>query len=80
MTWVVVDTNVLVSALLSRTGNESAVLALLRSGLLRPVFSPEVMAEYREVLNRIRFDRLSADVNELLGLIVGSGKLIEPSG
>jgi putative PIN family toxin of toxin-antitoxin system len=59
MTRVVLDTNVVVSALLARHGNEARVLRLLLTGVLQPCVSEDVLAEYTDVLHRSKFKNLS---------------------
>jgi len=51
----VIDTNVLVSALISPSGNEALLLLAVKQGLVRPCFSHAVLKEYSEVLTRPRF-------------------------
>jgi putative PIN family toxin of toxin-antitoxin system len=58
MTSVVVDTNVLVSALLNERGAEAAVLALIVAGKLIWCVSEATVAEYDSVLNRSKFQHL----------------------
>jgi len=58
MTRVVVDTNVLVSALLSEHGAEATVLDYLTSGRLYWCVSDAILAEYAEVLSRPKFARI----------------------
>jgi putative PIN family toxin of toxin-antitoxin system len=60
---IVVDTNVLVSALLSPFRAPARVLDLVLVGEVQPVFDDRMMAEYREVLHRPKFafDRRSVD-------------------
>jgi len=48
----VIDTNVLVSALISPSGNEALLLLAVKQGLVRPCFSHAVLKEYSEVLTR----------------------------
>lgn len=50
--YAVIDTNVLVSALLSNNANAATVQLLERLflGEMVPVYSKEIMCEYREVL------------------------------
>ena len=55
MTRVVIDTNVLVSALLTDRGAEASVLDFVASGQLLWCVSEAVLAEYRLVLNRPKF-------------------------
>ncbi len=52
MTKVVIDTNVLVSAILTPQGNEARVLDLIAAGKLTWCLSEPVLAEYRRVLLR----------------------------
>ena len=79
--YAVIDTNVLVSALLSK--NESAatvqVVAQLLAGKITPVYSNEVIAEYREVLSRKKFKFPAEQVNYLLGSIEKFGILVAPT-
>ena len=58
MTRVVVDTNVLVSALLKERGAEAAVLDLLVAGKLYWCISDALLTEYREVLCRPKFAKI----------------------
>lgn len=53
---VVVDTNVLVSAALKETGAPAQVIAAIGQGRLEPLVSRAILAEYREVLSRPRFN------------------------
>lgn len=52
---IVLDTNVLVSALLSPHGPPAQILALTLAGELTAAYDPRLMAEYREVLRRREF-------------------------
>jgi hypothetical protein len=58
MTRVVVDTNVLVSALLSERGAPSTVLALIVEGQLIWCLSEVMVAEYASVLSRPKFQHI----------------------
>ena len=59
--YAVVDTNVLVSALLTKNDDAATVQVLRKifAGDVIPLYSIETMAEYREVLARrkFRFDK-----------------------
>ncbi|MBK8209209.1 MAG: putative toxin-antitoxin system toxin component, PIN family [Rhodospirillales bacterium] len=46
----VLDTNVLVSGLISPGGNEALIMLAIHQGLLRPCFSEDMLEEYGEVL------------------------------
>ena len=79
--YVVIDTNILVSALLSK--NESAatvqVMVQLLAGRITPVYSNEVISEYREVLSRKKFKFSPKQINCLLSAIEKFGILVDPS-
>lgn len=79
--YAVVDTNVLVSALLS--GNETAatvqIVANLIAGKIIPVYSTEIMQEYREVLSRPKFKFSAEMISYLLSAIDKYGILVEPA-
>jgi putative PIN family toxin of toxin-antitoxin system len=53
----VLDTNVLVSALISPGGPSAALLLELRAGAFELIASPTLLAELREVLGREKFRR-----------------------
>ena len=53
----VLDTNVLVSALISPGGPSAALVLELRAGAFELVASPTLLAELREVLGREKFRR-----------------------
>jgi putative PIN family toxin of toxin-antitoxin system len=52
---VVIDTNVLVSALWSDFGNPSRIIKLMPKRIV-PCFNDTILLEYIEVLNRPKFD------------------------
>ncbi|MBO4447217.1 MAG: PIN domain-containing protein [Bacteroidales bacterium] len=69
--YAVYDTNILVSALLSRKPDSAVVLALetLLSGEVTPLYNDEILAEYDDVLHREQFkfpeDLVSGVVNQI---------------
>lgn len=65
----VVDTNVLVSALLRPASPPGAVLQGIGQLRLTPVACAAIIAEYAGVLGRTRFGFDPADIRELLALI-----------
>ncbi len=79
--YAVIDTHILVSALLS--GNDSAttvqVVERLISGEIIPVYSVEIINEYREVLNRKKFKFPKAAVEYLLSAIEKYGIFVNPT-
>lgn len=56
MTCSVIDTNVLVSALMSRHGDSATVRVMnaVFDGVIVPLYTPAITSEYREVLHRPR--------------------------
>lgn len=63
---VVLDTNVLVSTLLTPYGPSARVLDAILAGILIPVFDDRILREYEEVLGRSRFGFDAKDVKALL--------------
>ena len=77
----VIDTNVLVSAFWTKNAHSPTVRiasAILRN-VFTPLYSPEIIAEYREVLMRSHFCFDTEDVNALIERIVRNGELVEPA-
>ena len=79
--YAVIDTNVLVSALLSSHENAATVQVVSRlfSGDVIPVFSDDILAEYNEVLRRKKFNFSEDVVRTLLDTITSIGESITPS-
>ena len=63
---VVLDTNILVSALWKPDGLEAELVRLTLSGMLVPCVSDELWAEYVEVLSRVKFAKLRGAADSLL--------------
>lgn len=79
--YAVIDTNVLVSALLSSKDDTATVQVLGKviTGEIIPVYSNVITKEYREVLSRRKFG-FSADLIEyLMSAIEKYGILVDPS-
>lgn len=57
MVYAVIDTNVLVSALITRNPQAATakVLESIFGGLIIPMYNDEIIAEYTEVLRRAKF-------------------------
>lgn len=79
--YVVIDTNVLVSALISNRADAATVqlVGRLISGEIVPVYSDEIMREYREVLGRKKFKLEQQMVNYILMAVERYGVIVEPS-
>ena len=78
MTRVIIDTNVMVSALLSPSGNEALVLLAVHQGLLRPCFSDAILDEYTKVLARPRSGFLPEEIDALLSMLRAKGEIFQP--
>ena len=71
----VIDTNVLISALISKKNNSAPVLILekLFDETITPVYNHEILNEYIEVMNRPKFHLDKNDISLLINTIVESG-------
>src|SRR5579885_1925053 len=77
---VVLDTNIIVSALVAPRGSSAAVLLLALSNRFEMCISPPVLAEYDGVLQRPRFDRLDRRiVRDTLAKIREVARLVHPT-
>ena len=79
--YAVIDTNVLVSALISNHIDAATVqlVGRLISGEIVPVYSDEIMREYREVLSRKKFKFDQGMINYILMAVERYGVMVEPS-
>lgn len=75
---VVIDTNVMVSAVLSPRGTSARVLDILLDGELIILFDDRIMDEYRAVLSRKKFGFDPDGVDDLLNYLVSTGERIVP--
>ena len=77
--YAVIDTNVVVSAMISKNPVSSplAVLAHVFSGAITPVFNEEIISEYRDVLSRGKFHLNPLDVEEALRVIIDYGLTLD---
>ena len=73
--YAVIDTNVLVSAMLAVRPDSATVRVLehLVNGDIVPMFNAEVVAEYREVLRRPKFGFSEDDIAAVIDLVVKGG-------
>ena len=76
----VLDTNVLISALLQPQGLPAEVLVMiLARSVARLCVSGEVYAEYEEVIRRPRFKRTESEIANVLRAIRETGIWVKPS-
>lgn len=74
--FAVIDTNVIVSALLSRNNKESntsRVFEAILDGRITPLYNEEILDEYKEVLGRSKFPFYKEDVEMVEILMVAVG-------
>jgi putative PIN family toxin of toxin-antitoxin system len=71
--FVVLDTNVLVSALWSKNGEAAKVLALVQNRAVTVCYDSRIMTEYRTVLERPKFSFTKFEIDSLLGQIEDDG-------
>lgn len=73
--YAVIDTNVLVSALISKTlaTPPLVVLAHVYSGDITPVYNDEIIQEYRDVLSREKFHLNPTDIENALQVFLDYG-------
>ena len=79
--YAVIDTNVLVSALLSSHADAATVqiIGRLIGGEIIPVYSGEIMQEYHEVLSRKKFKFEPGMISYILSAIEKYGVFVNPS-
>ena len=79
--YAVIDTNVLVSALLSDKDDAATVQVVGKviSGAIIPVYSNVITKEYREVLSRKKFGFSGDLIEYLMSAIEKYGILVDPS-
>ena len=76
--YAVLDTNVLVSALMKDRSVPGMVLNHAINGAIIPLYSDETLREYEEVLRRSKFNFLPEKVDKILEGIKTRGILLKP--
>ena len=73
--YAVIDTNVLVSALFSISGNSSPSIIIRKiiDGVITPLYNEEILSEYEEVLNRAKFPFRKPDIEWLISTFLDFG-------
>ena len=79
MVYAVIDTNVLVSALIAVHPDSATVIIRdkIAEGVIVPLFNEEIFDEYRTVLSRPKFDFPTEAIADLLEMIRQCGLSIE---
>ena len=81
MIFAVIDTNVIVSALLAQNTNDSAPFSILSAvfrGVIIPVISNAILKEYQEVLNREKFGFDKKKIERFLDQFKAQASIINP--
>ncbi len=78
MTRIVLDTNILVSGMLSPHGAPAGILDLVVNGKVTLILDSRIFSEYREVLNRKKFSFPGDAVASLMEYIGQEGLFITP--
>lgn len=76
---VVVDTNVLVSALLTPFGNAARILDMVIRRNIGILYDDRIISEYRDVLLRPKFGFEKKDVDALIDFFETEGLKVTPS-
>jgi putative PIN family toxin of toxin-antitoxin system len=76
---IVLDTNVLVSALLSPHGAPARILDLVLAGSVTVLFDDRIFAEYEEILARPKLQIPASESTYILDFLVSEGTLVSPS-
>lgn len=75
---IVLDTNILVSALLSPFGAPARILDLLLNGYMQICYDSRIVDEYKDVLSRPKFGFNEQDVRSLLDYLLLKGLSVTP--
>ena len=75
--YAVIDTNVLVSAMLKWNSVPGNVMELVFDGPIIPVYNTEILKEYREVLSRPKFHLTKEIVDDVLENLEHRGISVE---
>jgi putative PIN family toxin of toxin-antitoxin system len=75
---VVVDTNIIVSGLMTGRGNNASIIDMIFTGQVTPVYDQRIINEYEDVLNRKKFSFRKEDIDNVLEVIKYFGVFIIP--
>ena len=67
--YAVIDTNVIVSAMLNPDSIPGMILKYALAGIIIPLINNEILNEYCDVINRDKFDFNKNDINDVLSSI-----------
>ncbi|MBO4579225.1 MAG: putative toxin-antitoxin system toxin component, PIN family [Clostridiales bacterium] len=76
--YAVIDTNVLVSAMLKWSSVPGTIIEFAFRGIIIPVLNDKIVKEYRSVLLRERFHLTSDIVDDVIRALEEQGEFIDP--
>lgn len=78
--FAVIDTNVIVSALITKSPQSppNMVLREVLDGKIIPLYHTEIIEEYREVLSRTKFHLKAETIQTVINSITSNGIKVEP--
>lgn len=77
--FAVIDTNVLVSALLKYDSIPGVIVNSAVTGKIIPVLSEKILGEYDEVLHREKFNFSNQDIHMIINAFIRHGTFFTPS-
>ena len=77
--YAVIDTNVVVSSLLSKASNPGVIVSLVEKGTIIPLFNEDILKEYKEVLSRNKFPFTEQVIDETLKTFEKNGISLDPT-
>jgi len=73
---IVLDTNVLISGILKPYSKAATLLRLVADGMIQLAYDLRILSEYRDVLNRPKFNFAKEDVKAFLDEVEKEGLLV----
>jgi len=74
---VVIDTNVIISALINANGTPAKILSMVLNGDIKILYDDRIIFEYEDVLSRKKFGFDAEMVNDLIDYIRHDGKYVD---
>lgn len=71
--FVIVDTNVFVSALITNSGHPFEILKLIEQGNVIPIFDKRILSEYYRVFHYDKFSLSERQITQALYMIIYNG-------
>ena len=79
MNKVIIDTNVIVSSIITPSGKSAMIMRMFFSGAIQAVFTPQIIDEYKRVLSYKKLGIAEDTKTEIIEVILELGSIIEPS-